>query len=292
MRMMHVLESKATPAADQARLAAEHAGRAGDEGLRSRALGMYLTSIMYGRQEARAIEQELERIQNVKPGSYLAACIDLTRGEVARLDGRFAVARRLMTGAIEGFQTLGMPWYAAHGEQHLARVELSAGDPNGALGLLRRSDAILSALGERLRRSTTQAFSAEANELLGKRDAAIAAIELAEQLGAPEDVFNYVVTHQVRARIALADGEGEAARQWARSAVDNAEQTDYLVFLAGARLELARVEYALGDLDAAVSGAEAALGLFSLKGDRPGAEKSRALLEQFAQVSHETSTPG
>lgn len=292
MRMMHVLESKATPAAEQARLAAEHAGRAGDEGLRSRALGMYLTSIMYGRQEARAIEQELERIQNVKPGSYLAACIDLTRGEVARLDGRFEVARRLMARAIEGFQTLGMPWYAAHGEQHLARVELSAGDPNAALTLLRRSDAILSALGERLRRSTTQAFSAEANELLGKRDAAIAAIELAEQLGAPEDVFNYVVTHQVRARIALADGEGEAARQWARSAVEYAEQTDYLVFLAGARLELARVEYALGDLDAAVSGAEAALGLFSVKGDRPGAEKSRALLEQFAQVSHETFTPG
>jgi DNA-binding SARP family transcriptional activator len=194
MRMMHVLRSKATPAAEQARLAAEHAGRAGDEGLQSRALAMYLTSIMYGRQDARAIEKELDRIENVKPGSYLAACVELTRGEVARLDGCFEVARRLMTRAIDGFQALGMPWYAAHGEQHLARVEFSTGDPGAALGLLRRSDAILSSLGERLRRSTTQAFIAEANELLGKRDAAIAALELAEQLGAPEDVFNYVVT--------------------------------------------------------------------------------------------------
>ena len=79
MRMMHVLESKATPAAEQARLAAEHAGRAGDEGLQSRALAMYLTSIMYGRQDAQAIQQELDRIEDVKPGSYLAARIDLTR---------------------------------------------------------------------------------------------------------------------------------------------------------------------------------------------------------------------
>ena len=88
-RMVHVLESKATPAAERARLAAEHAGRAGDEGLRSRALGMYLTSIMYGRQDAQAIEKEdWNRLEDVSPGSYLQARIDLTRGELARLDGK------------------------------------------------------------------------------------------------------------------------------------------------------------------------------------------------------------
>ena len=52
-----------------------------------------------------------------------------------------------MTRAIEGFQTLGMPWYAAHCQQDLARMELSAGDPSAALALLWRSDAILSGLG-------------------------------------------------------------------------------------------------------------------------------------------------
>ena len=291
-RMVHVLESKATPAAERARLAAEHAGRAGDEGLRSRALGMYLTSIMYGRQDAHAIEQELDRIEDVSPGSYLAARIELTRGELARLEGRFELARQLMTRAIDGFQALGMPWYAAHCQQDLAKMELSAGDPSAALVLLRRSDEILSGLGERLRRSSTQALIAQASELLGDREAALAAIELAEQLGAPEDVLNYVVTHQVRARLALAEGRGEAAREWARSAVDYAAQTDYLVFQGGARLELARVEYALGDIDAAVSGASAALELFLLKGDQPGAEQSRTLLEQLAKVGHKTSTRG
>jgi DNA-binding SARP family transcriptional activator/class 3 adenylate cyclase len=281
-RMAHVLESRATAAADQARLAAEHARRAGDEGLRARALGMYLTSIMYGRQDAHAIAKELDRIERDKPGSYLAARIDLTRGEVARLGGRFEDATRLMHRAIEGFQALGMPWYEAHCEQDLARMQLSAEDPNAAMASLMRSDAVLSQLGERLRRSTTQAHIAQADELLGHRAAAVAAIELAEDLGAPEDVLNYVITHQVRARLALADGDGGAARRWAHSAVKYASLTDYVVFQAGATLELARVESILGDPAAAASNAQRALELFSLKGDRPGAAKSRALLEKAA----------
>jgi DNA-binding SARP family transcriptional activator/class 3 adenylate cyclase len=292
MRMMHVLESKATPAAEQARLAAEHAGRAGDEGLQSRALAMYLTSIMYGRQSAQAIQRELDRIENVKPGSYLAARIDLTRGELARLEGEFESARRLMTRAIDGFHTLAMPWYAAQCEQDLGRMELSAGDPRAALASLRRSEAILSQLGERLRRSTTQAHIAQAHELLGERDAALAAIDIAEGLGAPEDVLNYVITHQVRARLVLADGDGEGALRWARSAVEHASQTDYIVFQAGARLELARVEFALGRADSAASTAAEALELFSLKGDQPGAKQSQALLDHYAELCHETSTPG
>ena len=284
-RMVHVLESRATPAAEQAHLAAEHARRAGDDGLRSRALGLYVTSIMYGRQDARAIAQELDRIERDEPGSYLAARIDLARGEGARLEGRFDDARRLMQRAIEGFRALGMPENEAACEQDLARMELCAGKPHAALVSLLRSDEILAQLGERSRRSTTQAHIAQANELLGNRDAAVAALDLAAKLGAPEDVLNYVITHQVRARLALGDGDGEAARRWAQSAVDYASVTDYVVFQAGARLDLARIEWALEDPKAAASDAQTALELCLLKGDRPGAEQSRALLEELAALA-------
>jgi tetratricopeptide (TPR) repeat protein len=182
-----------------------------------------------------------------------------------------------------------MPWHVAHCEQDLARMQLFAGDPKAALASLLRSDAILSQLGERLRRSTTQAHIAQAHELLGDRDAAIAAIQVAEQLGAPQDVLNFVITHQVRARLALADGDGEAARRWARSAVEYALLTDYIVFQAGARLELARIQAVLGDCESAASCARAALELFSLKGDRVGAARSRALLNEVARSPNESS---
>jgi DNA-binding SARP family transcriptional activator/class 3 adenylate cyclase len=284
-RMVHVLESRATPAAEQARLAAEHARHAGDEGLRSRALGLYVTSIMYGQQDAGAIAQELDRIARDQPGSYLAARVDLARGEVARLEGRFDDARRLMRRAIEGFQALGMPENEAACEQDLARMELCAGDPTTALASLLRSDQTLVRLGERSRRSTAHAHMAQAHELLGNRDAALAAIELAEKLGAAEDVLNYVITHQVRARLALADGDGNGARRWARSAVDYSMLTDYVVFQAAARLELARVESALAQPQEAASDAQAALELFSRKGDRTGAEQSRTLLDELAALA-------
>ena len=281
-RLVHALASRATPAAEEARLAAEHAGRSQDEGLRSRALGLYVTSIMYGTQDAAAIGRELDRIGREEPGSYLAARIDLARGEVARLEGRFDAARRTMNRAISGFQSLGMPENEAACEQDLARMELCAADPQAALAALARSDAILSRLGERSRRSTTQAHMGQAHELLGNRAAAMDAIELSEELGVPEDVLNYVITHGVRARIALADGNGEEARRWALSAVENACRTDYIVFQANARLELAEIESALGNAEAAASCAQSALDLFLLKGDRTGVARTRMLLEALA----------
>jgi class 3 adenylate cyclase len=284
-RLVHVLASRATPAAEEARQAAEHAERAGDGRLRSRALGLYLTSMMYGRQSAQAIAHELERIGREEPGSYLAARVDLTRGELARLEGRFDAARDLMNRAISGFQAMGMPENEAACEQDLARMELCAGDPRAALAALQRSDEILARLGERSRRSTTQSHIAEANELLGNHAAAIAAIELADELGVAEDVLNYVITHRVRARIALADGDHQGARRWAQSAVEYASETDYVVFQANATLDLARIELAVGDPEAAASDAQSALELFLLKEDRTGADESRKLLDEHLHIS-------
>ena len=75
---------------------------------------------------------------------------------------------------------------------------------------------------ERSIRSTTQAFLAVVHERLGDHDAARAAIELSDKLGAAEDMGNYAITHAVRARLALADEDGRPPSSWAHSAVDNA----------------------------------------------------------------------
>jgi ATP/maltotriose-dependent transcriptional regulator MalT len=180
---------------------------------------------------------------------------------------------------------MGMPENEAACEQDLARMELCAGDPRAALAALQRSDEILARLGERSRRSTTQSHIAEANELLGNHAAAIAAIELADELGVAEDVLNYVITHRVRARIALADGDHQGARRWAQSAVEYASETDYVVFQANATLDLARIELAVGDPEAAASDAQSALELFLLKEDRTGADESRKLLDEHLHIS-------
>ncbi|HKR99218.1 MAG TPA: adenylate/guanylate cyclase domain-containing protein, partial [Candidatus Dormibacteraeota bacterium] len=279
------LKLRATPAGDELRLAAQHAHNAGDNGLRERALAGYIGTLTFGQADAQTIAQAVEAIEREQPGPYLAASVDNGRSEVARLDGRFSEARRLAQRAIEGWRSLGLPEMEAGYEQGRGWLELSAGNPAEALAALRRSDGILAQLGERALRSTTQADLAQAYWRLGDTDAAIAAIELSEELGSTDDIANFIITHGVRAQLALAGGDGEAAERWARSAVDYASLTDNTTEQANTKLDLARVLTALERPEAAIPEARAALDLFLAKGDRPGAQQTRALLHELGANS-------
>jgi len=275
------LKFLATPAGDELRLAAEHARNAGDDGLRERALAGYVGTLTWGRADARTIADALDAIERERPGPYLAASVDGGRSELARLDGRFSEARRLGRRASEGFRSLGLPEMEAGYEQGRGWLELSMGDPAEALAALQRSDAILAQLGERAFRSTTQADLAQTHWRLGNTDAAIAAIELSDELGSTDDVVNFIITHGVRAQLALADGDGDAAERWAQSAVNHASRTDHIVFHANTKLDLAHVLNALDRPDEAIREARAALDLFLTKGDRPGAQQTGALLDEL-----------
>jgi class 3 adenylate cyclase len=278
---LHWVKAQGTAAGEELRLAAQHARNAGDDGIRERALAGYVGTLRYGRADARTTARALDAIERERPGPYLAASVDSMRGEVARRDGRLSEARRLQQRSIEGWRSLGLPELEAGYEQGLADLELSAANPTAALTALQRSDAILARLGERAIRSTTQALIAEAYCRLENTAAAVAAIELSDELGNPDDVVNFIITHAVRAQLALADGNSEAAERWARSAVDHASMTDNLVQQASSRVDLARVLAALERPEAAVREARAALDLFLAKGDRPGAKQTRALLHEL-----------
>jgi hypothetical protein len=242
---------------------------------------MYVQTLMFGRHDTQTAACELDAIEREEPGRYVAAQIDLARGELARLGGRYAEGRRLMRRAMERFRELGLPTLANACEQVLARAEFSEGDLAAALVTLRRGDAGLAEVGERGYRSTTQAFLAVVHERLGDHDAARGAIELSDRLGAAEDVGNYAITHAVRARLALADGDMDAAERWARSSVDHACLRDDPIPQAEAKLALARVLAALDRQEEAGLEARAALRLFTAKGDRPGASQAQALVEEL-----------
>jgi class 3 adenylate cyclase/DNA-binding winged helix-turn-helix (wHTH) protein len=268
-------------AAEQGLLAAEHARRAGEEGLRSRALGHYIASLTASPQPASAIAKRVEAIEAEDVGPYVAAFLDLLRGQLARFAGRLPEARDLTQQAIDHFRALGISVMAGACYHELAATELSADDPPGALAGLLKSDEILAELGERNFRSTTQATLARVYELLEDAGAARDAIERAEELGGPDDVLNYAITHAVRARLALAESDGATAERWARSAVEHANRMDNPSFRGDARLELARTLGALGHQDDAGAQARAALEIYEAKGDRPGADKARAALDRL-----------
>ncbi len=279
--MPHWLASQWTLGGEQARLAAEHAVKAGDEGMRSRALAFYIAAIIYGRADVSTIARELDEIERGEPGASLAARAKLARGQLARLEGRFPEARSFVEQALDGFHALGMRELEAGCNSELGLCELSAEAPASALRCLLRSDGILAELGQHTLRSTTQARVAQAHGLLNHLGAARTAIELAERLSAPEDVLNFAITHRERARLALSEENAEGAVRWARSAVAYAFRTDMLEVRADAELNLARVLERIGRGGDAVPDARTALELFTEKGHRPGMNKARALLAEL-----------
>jgi tetratricopeptide (TPR) repeat protein len=263
-------------------MAADYARAAGDEGLRQKALGRYIGALRAGRTPAAEIAAELDAIEAGQPGPFLSARLDLVRGSVASFAGRFEEARLTMRRAGEQLDALGYRVQKAMVLQGLGRLELAAGNPSGARSALLESDAILADAGERGFRSTTQAFLGAAYEQLGERDAAVAAIELAESLVDEEDLGTLLITNSVRSRLALAENDVADAERWARSAVEYASRTDEIVAHGETKMDLARV-LAVNRPYEAVAEAEGALALFDENGDLPNAVNARTLLDDLSR---------
>ena len=274
----HWLRSRAGPTAEEALLAAQHAKRAGDEVLRSRALITYLGTLYLGPRHVRSWPSELDSIEHDAPSALIRASLTQVRGDAAALDGEFDEARRLMAQSMEVASSLGHQM-ALGIRQKLASLELAAGNLEAALASLQALDAHLVESGDISHRSTSQAELANVYERLGDRNATTVAIGLSDELSVPEDVINYAITHRVRARLSLVDGDGREAERWARSAVEHAFMTDFIGFQAAAKLDLARVLSGLGRREDAASEARAALELADAKGDRPRMAEAQTFLD-------------
>jgi tetratricopeptide (TPR) repeat protein len=277
----HWVAGRATAAVSEARRAVDHATAAGDEQLRARAQGQYITLIMFDRTPASVIARELDAIERDRPGLLLTVLIRQMRGWLCRLAGEFDEARRIWELSRQGLEAMGRQLHAASYLEMLADIEVAAGDHAAALAALSRADTLLQAAGDRSFRSTIQAYLAEAHERLGDRAAAEAAVELAEQMSAPDDAVNFALTHGVRARLALAADDLEAAERWARSALERALTTEFPLDQARQRINLADVMQEIDRRDVAESETRLALELFELKEDRPGAAAARARLARL-----------
>ena len=123
---------------------------------------------------------------------------------------------------------------------------------------------------------------AKVHEMLGDRKAARSAIELCEEIGGQEAVIDFAITNTVQARLALAQGDNEAAERWAPSAADRAFETDFTFVQGEALLTLSFVLQELARREESASAASRALELFDAKGDSPYTAQARARLEELA----------
>ena len=278
----HWATSHATEAGREARTAAEHAHRAGDRGLRARALAQYSAALLWGPTSATSIARELDWIGDEDLGGYLQGFVEIGRSGVARYQRRFDSARAWALRAIDTLAAQGASM-EEFGWQMLAQTELERANVTAAVAAMEHADEMLEQRGDVGFRSTTLAFLAAMYERAGDRDAALAAIERSDEMSPEHDVINYAITHAVRARLALTDTDLAGAQRWAESALEHAMMTDFVAFQAGARLELARVLATSGSTTEARSQARASLDTFSAKGDLNGVQQARALLDELEQ---------
>jgi class 3 adenylate cyclase len=279
---LHWLGGRATAGAKQAAQAAAHARAANDQRLYARAVSYQLEGMVLGRASAAELADALDALDRQAPGPLIAATVNRARAVVCRLQGRFDEARRLAARAEEHLASLGMPARSAYDYVRSAELELAAGRPASAVTALQEGDATLVGQGERTYRAMIQALLAVAHERLEQAEAARVALRLAEELSLPEDVMNFALTHEVCARLALAEGDAQEAERWARSAVAHTLQTDFLLDQARARINLARVLAVVGRRDEATAEGRAALELYEVKGDVPGGAVARTFLEVTA----------
>ena len=274
----HWLRSRATPAAREIRLAAEHAARAGDAGLRSQALAYYISTLVYGPTDTAGIAAELEWVEREGQGAFVQAFAEWGHSSIARMDGRLDDARRWAERARDTAAELGITLQTM-GWEGVEQVERLEGNLDAALSALESCDAIYLRSGEDGYRSTVQARIAEVQAMRGDRAAAHRAIAECLALSAADDVINFAITHGVRAELALAEGDSNEAEREARRAVDFADQTDFPDVRATARLTLATVLAAAGHPDEAAGAAGSALALYEAKGDRPRRAIAQSLLD-------------
>ena len=273
----HWAANNATLAAAESRLAATHAHTAGDGGLRARALGWHIATLMYGPEDADAIAAALDAIAREEPGPYLAACVELGRAEVERLRGAFDRAAELTDRAFEAFRGLGMRLMAAGCRQLQARVELSRGDGRRPRAAARLRPGSLGA--RRALTAIDDAGAARAHVRADRRRCRGAGCARARR-GARRARGGHRACDHVRggARLALAGRRAPAGGAAGPERGRVRREDDFVAFQADARLGLARVLDGIGRRDEARAEAATAAELYATKADGPGSAAAGALL--------------
>jgi hypothetical protein len=159
-------------------------------------------------------------------------------------------------------------------------IEFLAEDFQAAERDLSAGIAVLREIGETGVLSTLAAMQAKALYLLGRRDEMEAALALARETGAPNDIATQAEWRYVAAMAAADDGHQDEAERLIGEAVEMVEPTDFLELRGDTFEALAHVEARAGRRDAWSAALERALAEHERKGNLVSAQHVRTLLQQ------------
>jgi hypothetical protein len=220
--------------------------------------------------------EAIERIETANWGdeSRNVARLGFTATLLAMV-GRFDEARARSRAIREYLEERGLRLRVAANALGRGPVEDLAGDLGAADRVFAEAIDILRAIGEKGILSTLAGMRAVVLYRMGRREEMQAAVELAKEAGAPNDIATQASWRTAAAQAAADEGHLAEAERIIGEAVDQVEPTDFLELRAGVFEALAHVEGRAGRPDGWKAALDRALAEHDRKGNLVGASRIR-----------------
>ncbi len=264
----------------------EHATRAGDRRLASRAAAGYATIARAGSMTAAEVVERCGPLLDQVSGDRKAEAVILSVIAVAEaMQGQFDRARDLHTRAKTILAELGRSVVSASTSIEGSRIEMLAGDAVRAEALLAADSNELEGIGERYFRSTVAGLLAHAIVAQERLDEADEAVELAIELTDEDDIESQILWRTARAKIRARQGEGEEALRLSGEALALAGDTDDIDVQGDVHADHGMILGLLGRSDEAAIEFTLARELYTRKGNLAFEAAMTAALEAAGQVA-------
>jgi class 3 adenylate cyclase len=245
--------------------AAEHAALAGDAREEAESLVWMLIAAMFGPTPVEAAIERCEAIAGrVGASRKVRVMASVERGVLEAMRGNASVGRELVARGRAELDELGLAFMAAVLGQEAAVVEQMAGDPAGAVSVLRPSIERLGELGSAGFQMTAACMCTHALCMLGEIDEAKSMLTLTPIEFDDGDDFGIGIA--ARGMIAAADGDDLEAMRLVEDAVRRASVTDFLWHHGDRLADLAHVHAAAGRIDQALAALDDADARYAAKG--------------------------
>jgi DNA-binding SARP family transcriptional activator/tetratricopeptide (TPR) repeat protein len=245
-------------------------------------VGQIAAALYYGPTSVREAIARCRQLESAAADDRGAeANVGVFLGGLEAQRGNFDLGRELVLGARAVFDDLGYARLSAsHCGAVAGEIALVAGDPVAAETVLRATCEVLREMHELSNFATRAADLAEALYAQGRYEEAEVWARTSATSAGDDDLTAQPAWRSVRAKVLARRGAFEEAERLSREAVRIAVGTDALNQRAKLQADLGEVLSLAGRPDEAASQLGEALQLYELKGNTPGVDKVRALLDR------------
>ncbi len=256
-----------------------HARAAGNRRYETRGASGYAQSALFGPTPVpEAIARCRELLVEVESDRRTTAFIRAALAQLTAMDGRIDEGRTLLAESVAQLSELGSNVLAASSSIDSARIEILAGNLEGAEALLRRDHQALSRMGERYLLPSVDGLLARVLYTLDRFDEADALSRSVAEMAMEDDPDAQAIWRSVQAMIRAREGDPERGIRLAQEAIALRRRSDAPVLLADALADFAEVLRFAGRDDEERAVRDEALRLYERKGDSVSAGRLRSLL--------------